>query len=211
MCGGQLTQPDAFTQGRRISPITMIATSQPRIAVKKEYRTMQKRATAEEAFKRKYPEQVVIVTTRSRDGKPNAMAVGWVAIASSEPWMFVLGIDGEAHTLKLIRSTREFVVAYPNERMGRETLHVGTRHGGNCNKLKDCGLVLQKGKIVRAPLLADAVANFECKLVRIVTPGDCPLVIGKVVAAHVNRDKAPRRLCTVAPGYALKGVRAVRR
>jgi len=172
---------------------------------------MQKRVTVEEAFNRKYPEQVVIVTTRSRDGKPNAMAVGWVAIASSEPWMFVLGIDGEAHTLKLIRSTREFVVTYPNERMGRETLHVGTRHGGDCNKLADCGLKLQKGTKVRAPLLADAVANFECKLVRILTPGDCPLVIGKVVAAHMNRDKAPRRLYTVAPGYDLRGVRAVGR
>ncbi|OGV71839.1 MAG: hypothetical protein A2269_02505 [Lentisphaerae bacterium RIFOXYA12_FULL_60_10] len=75
------------------------------------------------------------------------------------------------------------------------------------DKLTDCGLVMQKGRVVRAPLLADAVANFECELVRIVIPGDCPLVIGKVVAAHVNRNHALRRLYTVAPGYVLKGVR----
>ena len=169
---------------------------------------MQTKVTTEKAFERKYPESVALVTTRSRTGEPNAMAVGWVAIASSDPWMFVLGIDSAATTYRLIRSTRQFVVAYPNERMAEETRHVGTRHGvPGGDKLTDCGLVMQKGRVVRAPLLADAVANFECELVRIVTPGDCPLVIGKVVAAHVNRNHALRRLYTVAPGYVLKGVR----
>ena len=70
---------------------------------------MQKLVEAAEALARKYPEQVVLVTTRSRKGKPNVMAVGWVAIASSDPWMFVLGIDDEALTYENIRKTREEV------------------------------------------------------------------------------------------------------
>ncbi len=46
---------------------------------------MQNKCDIKTALLRKYPEQVVLVTTRSKDGKTNVMAVGWVAIASGDP------------------------------------------------------------------------------------------------------------------------------
>ena len=171
---------------------------------------MQKRVEVAEAIGRKYPEQVVLVTTRSREGKPNVMAVGWVAIASSDPWMFVLGIDDEALTYALIRKTREFVVAFPGERQATETLFVGTHHGHRMDKFAECGLRTQAAAVVKAPLVRDAVANFECRLVEITRPGDCPLIVGQVVAAHVNTKKSLRRLYTVGKGYRLTGVRPKR-
>jgi flavin reductase (DIM6/NTAB) family NADH-FMN oxidoreductase RutF len=171
---------------------------------------MQKRVEISEAIGRKYPEPVVLVTTRSRAGKPNVMAVGWVSVASSEPLMFVLGIDDEAHTCRLIRRTRQFVVAFPGERQAKETLFVGTRHGYDVDKFAACALKAQRAAGVKAPLVADAVANFECRLVEITRPGDCPLIVGRVVAAHVNTRKSLRRLYTVGQGHKLAGVRARR-
>ncbi len=171
---------------------------------------MQKQADVNEALARKYPEQVVLVTTRSRAGRPNVMAVGWTCTVSSDPWMFLVGIDDEALTYANIRSTREFVVAFPSDRQAKETLFVGTRHGHRIDKFAACKLKTQPASIVKAPLVADAVANFECKLVEITRPGDCPLIVGKVVAAHVNTRKSLRRLLNVAPGYKLRGVRAKR-
>ena len=168
---------------------------------------MQKRVAAKEALLRKYPEQVVLVTTRSRAGRANVMAVGWVCVASSEPLMFLVGIDDEAYTYELIRKTREFVVAFPSERQARETLFVGTRHGHKIDKFAACRLATQGAAVVKAPLVADAVANFECKLVEITRPGDCPLIVGRVVAAHVNTRKSLRRLYTVGKGYKLASVR----
>ena len=85
---------------------------------------MQIKTTPQQALRRKYPEQVVLVTTRGRNGRANVMAVGWIACASMEPPMFVLGIDQDAFTYRLIRETKEFVVAFPNEKMGKETLYV---------------------------------------------------------------------------------------
>jgi len=171
---------------------------------------MQKKTTAEAALKRKYPEQAVLVTTRGRDGKANVMAVGWVAIASSEPWMFVLGIDAGAHTYGLIRRTREFVLAFPSERMAGATLFAGTHHGHALDKFAATGLRTQPASAVKAPLLADAVANFECRLVRIVQPGDCPLVLGRVVAAHENPDRRLKRLYNWGGHYTLAGARKAR-
>ena len=54
------------------------------------------------------------------------------------------------------------------------------------------------------PLLADAVANFECKLVAEYRPGNCPLVVGEVVASSVNTDESVQRLINAAPGYKLQ-------
>jgi len=168
---------------------------------------MQIASDVEKAMERKYPEQVVLVTTMSAEGKPNVMAVGWVSIASSGPFMFMLGIDDEAYTYELIRKTQQFVVAFPNEGMAKEVLHAGTVHGHRRDKIRECGLATGKPAVVKAPLLADAVANFECELVEITQPGDCPLIVGKVVASHINKDASLKRLYTVGKGYQLSGVR----
>ncbi len=168
---------------------------------------MQVSCSIEQALGRKYPEPVVLVTTRAADGRANVMAAAWVSLASSEPWMFVLGIDAEARTYEVITQTREFVVAFPHEGMAKETLHAGSHHGHHADKIKDAGLATQKASIIRAPLVQDALANFECELVEIYRPGDCPLVIGKVVAAHVHEDAGLRRLCLVGPDYRLGGLR----
>ena len=170
---------------------------------------MQIRTTPEKALKRKYPEQVVLVTTRNPKGRANVMAVGWAAIASGEPPMFVLGIDAGAYTYRLIRETKEFVVAFPGERMGPGVLYAGSHHGHKIDKFAHRHLATQASAKVAAPLIAGAVANFECKLVRIFKPGDCPLIIGKVIAAHMHRDASIRRLYTVGPGHRLSGVRVI--
>jgi len=172
---------------------------------------MQNKANVSKALKRKYPEQVVLVTTRKPDGSANVMAVGWVTIASGKPTMFVLGIDDGAYTYELIRKTKEFVVAFPNEKMAKAVVYVGTRHGHKCNKIVESGLVTQLADKVQAPLIANAVANFECHLVAIHRPGDCPLIIGKVIAAHENVHAGIKRLYTVAAGYKMAGVRPVKK
>jgi flavin reductase (DIM6/NTAB) family NADH-FMN oxidoreductase RutF len=170
---------------------------------------MQKKTEIKKAIMRKYPEQVVLVTTRGKKGNANVMAVGWTGIASGDPLMFMLGIDDEAYTYALIKETREFVVAFPGEQMGKETLFAGSCHGNNRDKLTEAGIKIQDAEKVKAPLIADAVANFECELVDIYRPGDCPLIIGKVVAAHENADPEIKRLYTVGKNHLLAGVRAV--
>jgi flavin reductase (DIM6/NTAB) family NADH-FMN oxidoreductase RutF len=137
------------------------------------------------------------------------MAVGWITVASSDPLMFILGIDEEAHTFKMIKETGNFVVAFPHEGMSKETLHAGTCHGNDRDKISEAGLRTQEAKFIKAPLLADAVANFECELVDIIKPGDCGVIIGKVIAAHSNTDSFLKRLYTVDKTHKLTGIRPV--
>ncbi len=158
------------------------------------------------ALERKYPEPVVLVVSVSKDGKPNAMAVGWYCIVSYEPFMFAVCIDSEAYTYQLIQETGDFVVAFPSEKQAKETLFLGTHHGHKLDKIERCKLKLSPASKIKSPLVADAVANFECVKEMIYQPGNCPIIIGKVVAAHINSDTKLQRLYTVAKNYKLSGV-----
>ena len=165
---------------------------------------MQKSASINEAWQRKYPEQVVLAITKSADGRINAMAIGWVTLVSDEPPMFLIGVDDPAYTLELIRENKEFVIAYPSKAMAKETLYFGTVHGHNIDKGKESKLAFMPASKVDVPLLADAVANFECKFVAEYRPGNCPLVIGEAVACHVNTDENIQRLINAGSGYQLQ-------
>ena len=165
---------------------------------------MQTYCSVTEAWDRKYPEQVVLAITKSKDGRINLMAIGWVCLASDEPPMFLLGIDDQAYTLELIRENREFVIAYPGKSMLKETLYCGTTHGHNIDKGKISGLKFEPASTVDVPILSDAVANFECKLVTEYRPGNCPLVVGEVVASTVNADDSILRLINTGNGYKLQ-------
>jgi flavin reductase (DIM6/NTAB) family NADH-FMN oxidoreductase RutF len=170
---------------------------------------MQQPTTIAEALKLRFPEPIVLVVTRRMDGRANVMAVGWTGMASGDPPMIMLGIDAEAWTYTLVRETRAFVVAFPSETMGHAVLHAGSVHGHKRDKLAEAGLQTEPARYVLAPLLSDAVANFECELVTIVQPGDCPLIFGRIVAAHVHQNRDLKRLYTIGPGHCLGGVRAV--
>ena len=165
---------------------------------------MQKPTDINHAWLRKYPEQVVLCITKSKTGQINVMAIGWVAIVSDDPVMYMIGIDDPAYTLELIREQKEFVLAFPSQSMARETLFFGTVHGHDRNKGLESGLEFVPASLVNAPLLSDAVVKLECKLVTEYRPGNCPLVIGKVIAAHENTDPAVERLINAGAGYKLQ-------
>ena len=165
---------------------------------------MQKVVSVNEAWDRKYPEQVVLVITRNDDGRINLMAVGWVAVVSDEPPMFMLGIDHPAYTLELIRKHREFVVAYPSKEMADAVLYAGTVHGHNEDKGSKSGLKFSPGIKGNVPLLTDAVANFECRLTTEYCPGNCPLIIGEIINATSNENPEVKRLINAGKGYDLQ-------
>ena len=165
---------------------------------------MQKISTIASVWQRKYPEQVVLCITRNSAGRVNVMTIGWVTIVSDDPVMYLLGIDDPAYTLELIREHKEFVIAFPSKAMAEESLYFGTVHGHDVDKAAASGLEFVPASKVAVPLLADAVANLECKLVTEYRPGNCPLVVGEVIAAHENCDPSIQRLINAAAGYKLQ-------
>ncbi|MFW6158465.1 MAG: flavin reductase family protein [Planctomycetota bacterium] len=151
------------------------------------------------------PRELVVAIARDAAGKPNPIALGFAMSTSIEPPMLAVSLVPTHHTAGAIRRAREFVVALPAEDQGDETMLYGTKSGRDVDKLALTGAATQPAAEIDCVLLADAVANFECRLAGEMETGDHVLFVGQVVAAHVSQTPK-RRLYILGPGHKLGGL-----
>jgi len=148
----------------------------------------------ESAIQRKYPEGVAIAIARDAQGRYNPITLCWVMRTSLAPPMLAISIGLTRHSLSAVRHAREFVVAIASTSMRADALFHGSKSGRDLDKLKACGTQTQPARVIDGVLLADAVANFECRLVGELQTGDHVIFAGQVVAAHMNQDPTVRGL-----------------
>lgn len=166
---------------------------------------MQQERSVSNAIASKFPEQIVIAIAKDADGKCNPITLGWTMVTSHKPLMLAISIGKTRYSLEVIRNAKEFVIAFPSEHQARETLLFGTKSGRDVDKLASAESKTQPTKRIDCVLLADAVANFECKLVSELETGDHVIFAGEVVCAHLN-ETACNRLYGVGPGYKMAGL-----
>jgi flavin reductase (DIM6/NTAB) family NADH-FMN oxidoreductase RutF len=166
---------------------------------------MQKKTDFSSAIKTKYPEQIVIAIAKDKKGKPNPVTIGWTMIASGQPPMMAIALTPKRYTTAAIKHSKCFTIAYPSEQMAKETLFFGTHSGKNIDKLAQTHCKTSPAEKINSVIIDDAVANFECVLVKQCAAGDHIIFIGKIVASHINTKKK-NRLYVVGPNYQLGGV-----
>jgi len=155
---------------------------------------MQIPASYEQAVSRRFPEQVVIAIARDARGKHNPITLGWTMLTSHDPPMMAIAVGKTRWSLEAIRRSGEFVLSLPSAGMAEDARFHGTKSGRDLDKLAACGTRTQPATRIDSVLLADAVANFECRLAGELETGDHVIFVGRVVAAHVNSDPTVRRL-----------------
>lgn len=142
------------------------------------------------AFRKFKPDNVVfVIAFDEENNRPSGMVASWNMICSLEPPLFAVAIGKDRHTLKLVRETKEFVIAVPNKGLEEAVRVFGETHGNEVNKFEATKLKTAKAKFLKAPLLADATANFECKIVQEAETGDHIIVVGKILVQYANEDK----------------------
>ena len=159
------------------------------------------------AIVRKYPEQVVIAIAKDKNGRHNPITLGWTMITSLDPPMMAISVGLKRYSLEVIRQAREFVISFPSKSMAEDALFHGTKSGRDMDKIAEYGTRTHKAEKIDTVLFADAVANFECVLESVLQTGDHVILVGRVVAAHVNEDPEVKRLYTLAAGYKMGGVK----
>jgi len=168
---------------------------------------MQKQVKYDEAVKTRYPEQVVIVIAKDRNGKANPVTLGWTMIASYEPLMMAIAVAKTHYSVEAIEHSRCFTIAYPSSEMAEAALFYGSKSGRECDKFVECECAIEPAKQIDSVLLSDAVANFECELESHMHAGDHVIYVGEVVASYANSEPK-KRLYAVAPGHKLGSVSA---
>jgi flavin reductase (DIM6/NTAB) family NADH-FMN oxidoreductase RutF len=135
------------------------------------------------------PGPVVLVTTR--DGtRSNVMTISWTMVLDFTP-RFAVTTGAWNYSYRALKKTRECVIAIPTVDMIDTVVGVGTCSGADTDKFARFGLTALPGKLVKAPLIKECLANIECRVVEIVRRHD--IVVLEGVAAHEASSRKERR------------------
>ena len=140
---------------------------------------------------RHIPYGLFVVGTKDDSGKVNAFAANWLTQASFKPPLVVMAAKADAPSTAQIEQSKVFCVnvietggtALASKFFG----HVEPEG----NKFGDVEFELSPNG---CPVLKDAIAYFECKLVDEVAMGDHSILVGEVVEAGVQKEAAPLTL-----------------
>ena len=143
-----------------------------------------------QAFTLMEPGPVVLVTTY--DGrKNNVMTISWTMVLDFTP-VFAITTGAWNHSFAALQRTRECVIAIPTVDLLDKVVGIGTCSGADTDKFAKFKLTAVPGKVVKAPLIEECLANIECKVVDLVRKHN--IVVLEAVAAHVDPARKEKRM-----------------
>jgi flavin reductase (DIM6/NTAB) family NADH-FMN oxidoreductase RutF len=130
------------------------------------------------------PGPVVLVSSAWR-GQMNIMTMGWHMMLEFSPALVACCIASGNHSFELVRRSKECVINVSTVELANEVVGVGNCTGAEVNKFATFKLTALPAVRVRAPLIKECYANFECRLAdgRLISKYN--LFIWEVVKAHV--------------------------
>jgi flavin reductase (DIM6/NTAB) family NADH-FMN oxidoreductase RutF len=132
---------------------------------------------------------VILVTTH--DGrKDNIMTISWTMVLDFTP-AFAIATGEWNHSFAALRKNRECVIAVPTVDLLDKVIGIGTCSGTDTDKFAKFRLTPVRGKVVRAPLIRECLANMECKVVDIVKKHN--IVVLRAVAACIDAARREKR------------------
>ena len=134
------------------------------------------------------PVPQTLVSCRDKDGRNNALVVGFTANASLNPAMVMVGIVPTRFSHHVVKESGCFVVNLPGKSFKKEYDYLGSHSGRDGDKFAALNLKWEDAQYVNAPILTDCPVSIECSVVESVTPGTHELFIGKVEAVHVDEE-----------------------
>lgn len=138
------------------------------------------------------PGPTVLVSSRWKE-QTNIMTMGWHTVMEFSPSTIGCFITGANYSFELIRKSKECVINIPTEDLIDTIIGIGNCSGTEVDKFTEFGLTQEKAEKVKAPLIKECYANFECKVIDEHLLPKYNFFIMEVVKAHVAiSPKYPR-------------------
>jgi flavin reductase (DIM6/NTAB) family NADH-FMN oxidoreductase RutF len=134
-------------------------------------------------FGQHYPKVAVIVTA-SAQGKDDAMTAAWHSSISLRPPLYGVAVTSKRFTYQLMMESREFGVNFIPLEKASLAAAIGGTSGQRIDKFERFNIKKEKTSKTTAPILEDAYAAYECRLVDSKSYGDHIWVVGEIVAVH---------------------------
>ncbi|WP_316149623.1 flavin reductase family protein [Cupriavidus sp. BIC8F] len=136
---------------------------------------------------------IVLVST-STGTENNVMTMGFHMMLQHDPALIACVIGPWDFSYQALVDTGECVIALPTIDLAEKVVHIGNCSGQDINKFEAFELTALPAKTVQAPLIAECIANLECRVVDQTLTGRYNLFILKVNKIWLDEDRAERRL-----------------
>lgn len=136
---------------------------------------------------------VVLVSTTAVHGG-NLMTMGFHMMLQHDPALIACVIGPWDFSYHALQKTGECVIALPTIDLAEKIVGIGNCSGQDVDKFKQFRLTAIPGETVQAPLVAECIANLECRVVDKTLTGRYHLFILEVSKIWIDEDRAERRL-----------------
>jgi flavin reductase (DIM6/NTAB) family NADH-FMN oxidoreductase RutF len=109
------------------------------------------------------PGPIVLVSSRWQD-RTNIMTMGWQTVMEFTPALVGCIISSANHSFRMIRDSGECVINLPTTALTDTVVRIGNTTGAEIGKFREFGLTAEPAEKVKAPLIRECHANFECRL-----------------------------------------------
>lgn len=137
-------------------------------------------------FYHHYPSHAAVITAQF-EGKKGIMAAAWHSPISHTPPLFGISLAPKRYTYKLIEKAKEFAINFLSFDKAELLVSVGSVSGAEVDKYKKFGIETEKPVQTNAPILRDAYAAYECRLIDSRKYGDHVWLVGEIVATHFDK------------------------
>lgn len=138
-------------------------------------------------FNQHNPKLAAIVTA-SAEGKDGAMTAAWHTSISFRPPLYGISISPKRFTYELIAKSREFGINFIASEKAALAARIGGTSGRHLDKFQKFNLEKEKPIKSKAPILKDAYAAYECRLLDSKPYGDHVWIVGEIVAVHLLEE-----------------------
>ncbi len=116
------------------------------------------------------------------------MTAAWHSAISFKPPLYGVSLTSKRFTYKCLAESREFGINFVPFERAPLAAAIGGISGHQVDKFERFNLEKDKSAKTTAPVLKDAYAAYECKLVDSRPYGDHIWVVGEIVAVHITDE-----------------------
>jgi len=132
------------------------------------------------------PATTVMVSCVGETRPPNIITIGASGVACARPPLLSLAMGVNRYSYELTKETGDFVVNAPSKDQALITDWCGRVSGRDVDKFKEGSLTPGASEKVRSPFIVECPVNFECALWKAVPCGSHDLLLGEILAVHID-------------------------
>jgi flavin reductase (DIM6/NTAB) family NADH-FMN oxidoreductase RutF len=130
----------------------------------------------------------VTIVTSFRGDQVNGLTVAWASQVSYNPPMVMVSVGPGRFTHDMIKESGCFAVNILGESKMELAKHFGFKSGRKTDKFE--GIEFER-KTTGSPIMKDAIAYLDCKVVSSHTAGDHTIFVGSIEDCEIRSDKEP--------------------